>query len=102
MNPAGGRGYFGWGRGRGGAWGGGRGRRNGFYATGLPGWQRFGAGYPAFGGAMPYGAASYGAAPAAPTRDQELDALKGQAEYFEDALEGIKKRISELEAESDK
>jgi len=28
-----------------------------------------------------------------------LDALKGQAEYFEDALEGIKKRIQELEAE---
>ena len=27
--------------------------------------------------------------------EQELDALKGQAEYFEDALEGIKKRIHE-------
>jgi hypothetical protein len=28
-----------------------------------------------------------------------MNALKGQAEYFEDALEGIKKRIQELEAE---
>jgi len=33
------------------------------------------------------------------TAKQELDALKGQAEYFEDALDGIKKRIEELEAE---
>jgi hypothetical protein len=32
------------------------------------------------------------------TSQQELDALKGQSEYFEDALEGIKKRIAELEA----
>jgi hypothetical protein len=28
-----------------------------------------------------------------------MDALRGQAEYFEDALEGIKNRIQELEAE---
>ena len=34
------------------------------------------------------------------SKDQELNALKGQAEYFEDALGGIKKRITELEAES--
>jgi hypothetical protein len=31
-----------------------------------------------------------------------MDTLKGQAEYFEDALEGIKKRIQELEAEKEK
>ena len=36
------------------------------------------------------------------TKDQQLDALKGQAEYFEDALEGIKKRIEELQVASDK
>jgi len=30
-----------------------------------------------------------------------LDALKGQAEYLEDALEGIKKQIQELEAEKE-
>jgi len=97
-NPVGGRGF--WGRGRGG--GGGRGWRNQFYATGLTGWQRAGMGYPAFGGAMP-AAAPY-PAPFAPAMggEQELDALKGQAEYFEDALEGIKKRIEELQAKGKK
>ena len=104
----------GWGRGRGG-WG----RRNQFYATGLTGWQRAGYGYPAYGGAQPYGApfgypayggaAPYGAAygtpygaPFGPTMSaqQELDGLKGQAEYFEDALDGIKKRIEELQAKA--
>lgn len=35
---------------------------------------------------------------AGPTPEQETDMLKGQAEYFEEALEGIKKRIAELEA----
>jgi hypothetical protein len=34
------------------------------------------------------------------TKEQELDGLKGQAEYFEDALEGIKKRIEELQAQA--
>jgi hypothetical protein len=34
--------------------------------------------------------------------EQQLDALKEQAEYFEDALEGIRKRIEELEARSKK
>lgn len=98
-NPAGGRG-FGAGA-RGGGRGGGRGRRNWFYATGLPGWQRAAMGYPAFGGAAP-GAAPPGAPNAAPygaamSREQQLDALKNQAEYFADALEGIRKRIDELE-----
>ena len=88
-NPVGGRGM---GMGR----GGGRGRRNWFYATGLPGWQRAGYGMPAFDGtAGPY---AYGGAPVAPglTSQQELDGLKGQAEYLEDTLDGIKKRIEEL------
>ena len=88
-----GRGFWGGGRGRG---GGGWGRRNGFYATGVPGWQRFGARHPAFGGGIVYGA-PYG--PVAST-EQELSSLKGQAEYFEDALDGIKKRIAELEAKT--
>jgi len=89
--------------GRGGGGGrGGRGWRNQFYATGLTGWQRDAAGYPAFGGAVP-GAAPY-PAPFAPaiSGEQQLDALKGQAEYFEDALGGIRKRIEELEAKSKK
>ena len=96
MNPVGGRGYGGGGRGRRGGWG----RRNWFYATGLPGWQRVGMGYPAYGSVAP-DATPYGV-PFAPamTKEQELDGLKGQAEYLEDALEGIKKRIEELQAEA--
>ena len=96
MNPVGGFGYGGWGRG---FQGGGRGRRNWFYATGLPGWSRTAQGMPARGGAVnPY---AYDGAPFAPTRiaDQELDGLKGQSEYLEDALDGIKKRIEELESQ---
>ena len=91
MNPVGGRGY--WGAGRG---GGGWGRRNWFYATGLTGWQRAQMGYPAYAAAAPY------AAPYGPelTQQQELDGLKRQAEYFEDALAGINKRIEELQAQA--
>ncbi|MCK4629223.1 MAG: DUF5320 domain-containing protein [Sedimentisphaerales bacterium] len=104
-NPIGGRGFWGGGGGFG-RGGGGRGWRNQYYATGIPGWQRFGAGYPAYGGAAsyagaaPYGAPYGGAYDPATTKQQELDTLKGQAEYFKDALDGIKKRITELEAES--
>ena len=93
MNPVGGRGYGGWGRGAG--WG----RRNRYYATGLPGWARAGYGLPAWGGTVnPY---AYGGAPWAPgfTAQQELDALKGQAEYLEDSLAGVKKRMKDLDSQ---
>lgn len=107
LNGIPGRGF--WGRGRGGGWGrggggGGWGRRNWFYTTGLTGWQRAAYGYPAFGGLPAAGVpfATPSAAPYAPTipREQEIEMLKGQAEYFEDALDGIKKRIEELENRS--
>lgn len=106
MNPIFGRGYgFGFGRGWG-RGGGGWGRRNMFYATGLTGWQRAGYGYPAMGsyglGVPNYGVPNYGVpygAPAAPTKEQEVDILKGQAEYLEDELAGINKRIQELGTE---
>ncbi|MBN1554099.1 MAG: DUF5320 domain-containing protein [Phycisphaerae bacterium] len=96
MNPIGGRGFGAFGGGRGLGRGGGRGWRNRYYATGLTGWQRAGWGYPAYGPAIP---TPY-AAPFAPavSKEQQLDALKGQAEYFEDALEGIKKQIEDLQA----
>jgi len=95
-NPIGGRGFWGWGRGRGGS----RGWRNQFYATGLTGWQRAGAAYPT--GIAPFPGTIPVAHPYAPTptAEQELDALKGQAEHFEDALDGIRKRIGELESKS--
>jgi hypothetical protein len=90
---------FGWGsgRGRGGGWG----RRNWFYATGLTGWQRAGYGYPAYGAGMTYNM-PYSPVPNTPyaagfSKEDELNTLKGQAEYLEDSLEGIKRRITELE-----
>ena len=93
MNPAGGRSYFGMGRGggRGGGWG----RRNMYYATGLTGRQRFGGGYPAYGGG-PYGA------PSAPpiSKEQELNMLKDQAEYLKSSLNELDKRIEELEGQA--
>jgi hypothetical protein len=82
-NPAGGRGIFGCGGGFGGR-GGGRGWRNRFYATGLPGWAR--AGYP-------------GGFPAAPTTEQEQQTLKQQSQYLQDSLNAINKRIEELNKE---
>jgi len=102
MNPVGGRGYGGWGRG---FRGGGFGRGRGF------GWAGAGYGMPAWGGGVSpyaYGGAvnpyAYGGAPFAPaiTPQQELDGLKGQAEYLEDSLDGIKKRIEELESQNRK
>ena len=82
MNMAMGRGMgLGYGRGRGAAgWrSGGRGWRNMFYATGLPGWAR-------------------GVAPAAIAPEQELAVLKQQAESLGQTLEQIRKRIEEVEA----
>jgi hypothetical protein len=85
-NPAGGRGFFGRGRGFG-RRGGGRGRRNWFYATGLPGWARAGFDYPA------------GFTGVSPTAEQQREALKQQAQYLQDSLGVINKRIDELEKE---
>jgi len=88
--PVGGRGMgMGFGRGRGGGFGRGRGF----------GWGRAGYGLPAYGSAVnPY---AYSGVPFVPTvaPQQELDGLKGQAEYLVDALDGIKKRIEELEGQ---
>ena len=81
------RGGFGMGYGRGrGAWGrgfggGGRGWRNRYYATGLPGWRRFGD-Y-----AMSYPEAG---------SDLEKEALQRQAEALQSELDFIKKRLSEI------
>lgn len=101
MNPGPGRGFWGWGRGR----GGGRGWRNWFHATAPPGWQQAGMGWPALGGGWGYGyPPAQGSPPpqtAAATKDQELDFLKGQAEYFQDALDGIRKRIDQLQTETE-
>lgn len=88
-NPVSGRGYAGVGRGfisR----GGGRGRRNWFYATGLSGWQRAAMEMPAFGGAYPYDTPEI-------TPKQEVDILKNQADILKRQLEDIQGRIETLE-----
>ena len=50
--------------------------------------------------AAPYAApVPYASAATVPGAQQELEPLKGQAEYFGNALESIRQRISELEAQ---
>jgi hypothetical protein len=60
----------------------GHGRRNRFYATGQPGWMRFG------GNAGPY---------QNPDSGMERQSLKNQAEELQSELNAIKKRLSEIE-----
>ncbi|MCU0592129.1 MAG: DUF5320 domain-containing protein [Desulfobacterales bacterium] len=88
-NPVAGRGFgMGFGRGRS-AWGRGcggvgRGWRNWYYATGLPGWQRFG------GYAAPVGD---------PDPEMEKQALKNQADAMQGELDAIRKRLEEMDKE---
>ena len=91
MNPIPGRGFWGrgfWGWGRG--WGG-RGWRHWYWATGLPGWARWGAYAP------PYAAAPV--APAAYDPAQEREFLQAQAEGLRQGLQAIEKRLQELQKE---
>ncbi|MFW6189454.1 MAG: DUF5320 domain-containing protein [Planctomycetota bacterium] len=69
--------------------GGGRGWRNRYYATGMPGWARAARGMPAWGGVAP-------GAPAASPQD-EAAMLKEQAEFMEQQLRDIRSRIDELQ-----
>jgi hypothetical protein len=74
------------GRGFGAGWGRGRGWRNRYHATGLPGWASFGC------------APAWGAPPAQPpTREQELEFLQAQAEGLQQGLDAINQRVAELE-----
>ena len=93
MNPYGGR-YFGAGRVYGGGFGRGRGYRNWYYATGLPGWYRYNTGMPAWGGVSgnPYVGPNI-------TPEQEVDALKNQADFLKQQLDDIQARMSELKKE---
>ena len=88
VNQAPGRGFgMGFGRDRG--FGGvGRGWRHMFYATGLPGWMRFG------GYATPYG---YPTPYKEPDPDMEKQALKNQAAALQSEMDFIKKRLGEIE-----
>lgn len=67
-------------------WGGGRGRGwrwwNQFYETGAPGWAAY----------------DYAPAwPAPPTKEQESESLKQQAEWLKGQLDDISQRIEELD-----
>jgi hypothetical protein len=80
-----GRGFSG--RGRGGAFG--RGRRNMYWATGMPGWARSGYG--------PIDAGAYPFPEAVRSPRQEAKALKDQVKYMQDSMNALNERIKELE-----
>ena len=85
-------GYVQFGGGRGG-WGRGRGHRHRFYAAGLTGRQR------RAWGAVPYGVVPQAApvVPPPPTREQEMEMLRQQAEHLAGVLEEMKQRIEQLQ-----
>jgi len=90
---------FGMGRGRGRAWEGagrGRGWRHRYHATGLPDWAPFGYG-PSWG--FPE-AEAYPPDAAVPTQEQELEFLKGEAEWLSERLEVVSRRIEALDQEA--
>jgi hypothetical protein len=67
-----------------------------YWATGLPGWMRYGAG-PWWGGAEPYWPGPW----ATPSREDELAFLKDEVESAREYLEEVEQRISELEREEE-
>ncbi len=80
------RGWFGRGGGRGG-----RGHRNWYYATGLTGWQRAAAGFPAaWPGTSPF-------TPPEMSAEQELSLLRNQVTMMEEGLKRAQDRIAEIE-----
>jgi hypothetical protein len=102
MNPYGGRG-MGMAWGRGGGWGMGMAWRRGW---GRGGYAAAPYGPPAYGpaayGPAAYGPAAYGpAAWSAPSREDELETLRGQADWLKGEMEAVSERIQELEKEQD-
>jgi hypothetical protein len=73
------------GRGAFGGRGGGRGRRNCFYVTGVPGWMRAQRGMRAFGGFSQ-----------ALSKEDELTMLKNQADLLRGELETVQARVQAL------
>lgn len=84
----------GFGRGMGMAWG--RGGGWGMGMTWRRGWGR--GGY----APAPYGPPAYGPpAWSAPSREDELEMLRGQADWLKGEMEAVSERIQELEKEQD-
>ncbi|MDD3345545.1 MAG: DUF5320 domain-containing protein [Candidatus Omnitrophica bacterium] len=67
--------------------GGGRGFRNCFYATGLPGWIRQQRGMQAFGAGAPVSLSS----------EEESSALKSREDYLKAELEAVQSRLQNLQ-----
>lgn len=84
MNRFGGGGFNRRGGGRGG-----RGFRNVYYATGMPGWMRYGQ-----PGYNPQAVQGFQY-----SREDEAGFLNDQAEYLKNALEDVNKRLNALEKE---
>ncbi len=82
----------------GGGFGQGRGYRNWYYSTGLPGWSRYSMGLPAWGrtAGYPYYSDHY-VADIKP--EQEIEILKSQSENLKQQLDDINKRVEELKKE---
>ncbi|MFA6358053.1 MAG: DUF5320 domain-containing protein [Candidatus Omnitrophota bacterium] len=78
VRPSVGRGFFGS--------SGGRGNRNCFYATGLPGWMRAQRSVQAFGGLGRF-----------LSKEEELSTLKNQADYLKGELDAVQARVQDLE-----
>ena len=89
-----------------------RGHRHMYYATGMPGWIRFGyrpgwggmpasqVPYPGYGPDMAYENPEYPPPPGPwMTKEQELAFLKNQAEFLKKQMEQIDARIQKLEQE---
>ena len=81
-----------------------RGYRNWYRTTGLPGWQRYNMGIPAWGGMYaptvnPY-VNPYAGPDVAP--DEEKEILKEQAEFLKQQIDDIQARLAELEKEPEK
>ncbi len=93
-----GRRYPGAGRAFGGGFGRGRGYRNWYRTTGLPGRYRYNAGLPAWGGTGGY---PYYDAPYGPDiePEQEIEVLKSQSEAIKQQLKDIQARMDELSKE---
>ena len=92
MNPYGGRG-MGMAWGRGGGMGMGMGWRRGWGR----GWGAGAGGY----APAPYAPPAYGPAPfwSAPSREDEMETLRGQADWLKGEMEAVNQRIQELEKE---
>jgi hypothetical protein len=84
-NAAPGRG-FGMGFCRGGGFGGGRGWRNRFHATGLPGWARAGFAAPCW----------------KPAPEEEKQALKLRADALQSELDAVKNRLEQIGTDAEK